>query len=276
MEYEEAEFKLYEMSNYKLGLVLAGGGVKGAAHLGVMKAMIEHGIEASVIAGTSAGALAAAFYAANYHPEEVLELFADNSNFTFNAFSLSQPGLLNTEKFEPFLKRFFGEKTFDDLDKELQVMATDIIEGSCTTFSSGSIVKPLLASCAFPFLFSPLEIGDSLYCDGGIVNNFPVEVVKEKVSHTLGVYISPLKKIRKDELSSTANVMDRIYRISNRYASIEKLKDCDWVINPPEMEKYGTFTMNKMREIYDIGYSHGSSIMPKIKEQLADTPAQIE
>ncbi len=260
------------MRTNKLGLVLAGGGVKGAAHLGVIKAMIEHGVEASIIAGTSAGALAGAFYAAGYHPEQVIELLDKNRTFSFNAFSWNKPGLLNTGKFEPILESFFGSKTFNDLDRRLRVVATDLIQGKGAVFSSGPLLKPLMASCAFPFIFSPVEIGNSLYCDGGVVNNFPVEAVKEHVHYTLGIYISPLKKINKDELYHTFSIMDRIYRISNRYSALEKLNSCDWVINPPEMERYGTFTLSKMKEIYDLGYSYGNLIMPRIKERLIDIP----
>ena len=256
------------MKESQLGLVLAGGGAKGIAHLGVMKAMREYGVKADIVSGTSAGALAAAFYAAGYEPEEVMDIFSDPDIFKFKGFSWSRPGLLEPEKYLSFIEKHFGNKSFEDLERKLSVVATDLIRGNIRVFNSGSIVKPLYASCAFPFIFTPVAIDDSLYSDGGIINNFPVEQVSGSKRHVLGVYVSPLGRIKKDHLRRTHNVLDRVYRISNRYSSIEKISDCTWVVNPPELENYGTFTLSKIKEIFDIGYRHGIKVMPEIAEQL--------
>ena len=257
------------MGESKLGLVLAGGGAKGIAHLGVMKAMREYGVEADIVSGTSAGALAAAFYAAGYEPEEVLEIFMDPNIFKFKGFSWTRPGLLEPEKYLSFIDKYFGNSSFEDLDKKLSIVSTDLIRGNIRVFNSGSMIKPLYASCAFPFIFTPVAIDDSLYSDGGIINNFPVEQVSGRQRQVLGVYVSPLRTIKKDHLKRTHNVLDRVYRISNRYSSMEKISDCTWVINPPELENYGTFTLSKIEEIFEIGYSHGIKVMPVIAKQLS-------
>ena len=229
-----------------VGLVLSGGGAKGIAHLGVMKAMREHGIEATFVSGTSAGALAAAFYAAGHEPEEVLEIFKDPNIFKFKGFSWVKPGLLEPEKYLSFIESYFGNISFELLEKDLSIVATDLIRGTIRIFNTGPMLKPLYASCAFPFVFSPVEIEDSLYSDGGIINNFPVELAVESAHHVLGVYVSPLRQIHKNDLNGSLDVLDRVYRISNRYSSLEKTSACTWVINPPELENYGTFTLSKI------------------------------
>jgi len=258
------------VEEYKLGLVLSGGGVKGAVHLGVMKAMNEHGVKASFISGTSAGALAGVFCAAGYSSEKVLEIFSDQHIFSLNSFTWAKPGLMNIETTMSFLEPYFGGKTFETLKQEMHIVATDLISGADTTFSSGPLIKPLLASCAFPFIFAPVEINDSVYVDGGVVNNFPVEVISKNATHILGVYVSPLRKIDTSYFNNTVNVLDRVYRISNRHSSLEKLKDCTWIINPPELENYGTFTISKIKEIFDLGYKYGNKLFSEIKDELSN------
>lgn len=253
---------------HSLGLVLSGGGVKGAAHIGVLKALEEYQIKPTIVSGTSAGAMAGAFYACGYSADEVLRLMTESNFFKFDALSWSQPGMLNAEKLLSVFIPYFEGKTFESLDVELQVAATDIIEGTLKIFNSGSLLKPLLASCAFPFIFTPISIGDSLYSDGGIINNFPMDGLVNKADKILGIYVSPLRKITKANLNSAIDVADRAYRISNRYESINKLAQCTWVINPHELEQYGTFTLSKIREIYEIGYRYGLQIAPFIKEEL--------
>lgn len=258
------------MKKHKLGLALAGGGVKGAAHVGVFKAFEEHGIEATCVAGTSAGALAGAFYVAGYKAEEIIKIFTDKDLFKFKGFTWTKAGMIEPEKYLGFIRDYFGDRNFEDFDKELHAVTTDLIEGTCVSFSSGPLIKPLLASCAFPFVFSPVEIGDTMYCDGGVINNFPVEVVTPHCEHVLGIYVSPLRKISRDDLKQTHSVMDRVYRISNRYSSLEKLKDCSLVIHPHELENYGTFTLGKIEEIYELGYRYGKAIIPEVQELLTE------
>ena len=258
------------MESSKIGLVLAGGGAKGVAHLGVMKAMREYGVDADIVSGTSAGALAAAFYASGFEPEEVMEIFLDPNIFKFKGFNWTKPGMLEPERYLSFVEKYFGNRSFEDLNKKLIVVATDLISGKIKVFNSGSMVKPLYATCAFPFVFSPVAIGDSLYSDGGIIDNFPVEQVTGTKRRVLGVYVSPLSNIQKENLKRTHHVLDRVYRISNRYSSLEKISECTWVVNPPELQNYGTFNLSKIQEIFDIGYKHGLEVMPEIAEQLSE------
>ena len=256
------------MKRHKLGLALAGGGVKGAAHVGVFKALEEHNIEATCVAGTSAGALAAAFYAAGYSADEIMEIFTRKDLFKFKGFSWSKPGLIEAEKYLGFIKDYFGDKHFEDLNKELHAVTTDLVQGTSVDFNSGPLLKPLIASCAFPFVFAPVELNGTIYCDGGVINNFPVELVTPNSEITLGVYVSPLRKIEKGDLKQTHDVLDRVYRISNRYSSLEKLKECNLVIHPRELEEYGTFTLSKIEEIYELGYQYGKAVIPELKEML--------
>ncbi|NAS29487.1 patatin [Flavobacteriaceae bacterium R38] len=253
---------------HEFGIVLSGGGVKGAAHVGVIKALEEHNLKPTCIAGTSAGALAGAFYASGHSADEIMEIITSKNFFKLKAFTWSKAGLLDAEILMGEFKKYFRGKSFESLEIELHVATTDIVKGTLQIFNSGSLMKPLMASCAFPFIFAPVKINNSLYSDGGIINNFPVETIIEKSKNVLGVYVSPLRKITEEKLNSSIDVADRAYRISNRYESLNKLDLCTWSINPMELENYGTFTISKIREIYEIGYLHGKDIALKIKNDL--------
>ena len=186
----------------------------------------------------------------------------------FKALSWSKAGMLDPNIFLDFLNPYFKNKTFEMLDIELHVATTDIVSGTLKIFKTGSLLKPLMASSAFPFLFAPVPISDSLYSDGGIIDNFPVKTVVAKSKKVLGVYVSPLRKIIKDQIKTSMDVADRAYRISNRYSSLNKLDECSWVIHPPELEKYGTFTLSKIQEIYELGYAHGIEVVQRIKQEM--------
>ena len=250
----------------KIGLVLSGGGAKGAAHIGVIKALEEYQLPIDSLAGTSAGALAATFMADGKSADDMLQFFTDSDLFSFHNWSFGKPGLLDTEKFVKMFEEHIVAKNFEDLPIKLNIVATDLINAKSVTINEGPIIPALLSSCAFPLVFSPIPMRDSLYCDGGVINNFPVETLDN--DQILGVYVSPLKNIQPSELNNTLNVLDRVYRISNRYSSLEKFSQCTWIINPPELQNYGTFATNKVEEIYEIGYRYASELLPKIVQEL--------
>ena len=111
------------------GLVLSGGGIRGVAHIGVIKALEEHGIYATHISGTSAGAIVGALYAGGVKWEDILEFFKVIPIFHANRFARKKPGFLDTEKFYDEFKKFFPQDSFESLPKELFITATDIIKG---------------------------------------------------------------------------------------------------------------------------------------------------
>lgn len=165
-------------SNVNVGLVLSGGGYRGIAHIGAIRAMEEYGLKANYIAGTSAGAIVGALYAAEYSWEEMLEVFLNISIFSFSNYALRKPGIIDSDKFYNTFIKYFPDDNFDALKKKLFNTATDLIASNSKIFHEGALVRPLLASSAVPGMFSPVAMEDTLFCDGGVTNNFPVEPLK--------------------------------------------------------------------------------------------------
>jgi len=238
-----------------LGLVLSGGGARGAAHIGVIKALEEHKIVPTHIAGTSAGAIVGALYAAGVSWSEILNFFKTIPLFSTSRYARNKPGFINSEKFYDDLKKYFPKDEFEALEKPLFVTATDVINGTLKFFNTGKLIKPVIASASFPGVFTPTDIDGYFYIDGGTLNNFPVEPLKKVCERIIGVYVNPLKKINIKDLRHSFTVVERAYKIKAASESLLKFPECDLVIYPEDLINYGTFGMNNVDAIFELGYT---------------------
>ena len=237
-----------------LGLALSGGGFRGIAHIGVIKALEEHKIFPNYIAGTSAGAIVGALYANGNTSQEILDFFKSVEIFSFNNFTMYKPGFIDTEKLYDSFTEILGLDDFNVLKKKLFITATNILDGTLRVFSEGELIRPILASAAFPAVFTPIQIGDSHYIDGGTLNNFPVDLISDQCEKIIGVYVNPFEKLGIEALKHSYNVLERAYKIRSAHDSISKFKDCDMIICPQELKKIGTFTVKDMDAVMDLGY----------------------
>ncbi|WP_222829366.1 patatin-like phospholipase family protein [Olleya sp. ITB9] len=174
-----------------IGLVLSGGGVRGAAHIGVIKALEEHNIKPTHISGTSAGAIVGALYAAGVHWSDILTFFKSVSIFKTTRYARNKPGFINSDKFYEDLEAFFPIDEFNALQKPLYITAANVIDGTLKIFKKGQLIKPIIASASFPGVFTPIEINGKFYIDGGTLNNFPVEPLQQECDKIIGVYVNP-------------------------------------------------------------------------------------
>jgi len=239
----------------KIGLTLSGGGVRGAAHIGVLKALEEYHILPTHVSGTSAGAIVGSLYAGGVHWSEILNFFKTTSLFTTKRFAFNKPGFLDTEKFYDDLKTFFPRDNFDVLERSLFITATDVVEGTSKIFSKGQLIKPVIASASFPGVFTPTEINGSYYIDGGILNNFPVEPLIKRCDKIIGVCVNQMNPIKINDLKYSYNVADRALKIRSASDSILKFPLCDVVVAPKEVGGYGIFGMNNTKAIFELGYT---------------------
>ncbi len=236
------------------GLVLSGGGVRGMAHIGVISVLQEYEIPVHAIAGTSAGALVGAFYAAGYSAQQMLNFFRYTPIFKWKQMTLRRSGLVNTDKFHPFFHRHFPHDNFADLKRELYVTATNLSQARAEVFSTGTLIDKLMASAALPVVFSPVKIGKDYYADGGITNNFPVDVLQERCDNVIGVYANPLRPLGKKGLRNTWRVLERSYHINLGCACTPKFADCDVFISPDELRNYRVMGRRRyLDDIYEIG-----------------------
>lgn len=238
-----------------IGLVLSGGGMRGAAHIGAIKALEEHGIYPTHVAGTSAGAIVGALYASGYKWDDILKFFKSTSVLDFTKYAISKPGLLDADKFYNSFKKYFPEDNFSILKKDLQITATNILNGDLVVFNKGELIKPILASAAFPGVFSPVKINNSYYVDGGTLNNFPVELLKKQCDKIIGIYVNALDTIDIKELKHSHHVAERAFKLKSVKEDYVKFKKCDLLVCPKGLDKYGTFDKKNLKHIFDSGYN---------------------
>ena len=158
-------------------LALGGGGSKGYSHLGVIRSLESRGYKIRAIAGTSAGGVAGAIYAAGYSIEEILEEIADLRQEDLFGFGWG-PGLLGTKGIEQILGRFLQGKTFSDLVIPCAVTAVDLKTMTEVVLQKGSVLDAVLATTAIPGIFPPRVIDDLLLVDGVVLNPVPVAVAR--------------------------------------------------------------------------------------------------
>jgi len=245
------------MNHSSVGVILSGGGTKGLAHAGVLKFLEEIGIKPAHIAGTSAGAMVGALYAGGKSPDEILEFFKSIYLFNWKHFTFKKAGIIDTDAFKLYYHSVFGEKTIGDLDIQIHITATDLIKGKLKVFNNNTkIVDAVLASSSFPGVLSPYEVDGNLYSDGGILNHFPTDILQGRCETLIGVYVSPIQKIERNDLTSIKAVTIRAFELLSANSNTHKFTICDWVIAPDELAAFGTFETNKLKmdKIFQIGY----------------------
>ncbi|WP_190811037.1 patatin-like phospholipase family protein [Flagellimonas sp. S3867] len=242
------------MKTKNIGLVLSGGGHRGVAHAGGIKALEEFGIYPNIISGASAGALVGALYAANYSPEAIKEIFKKIKLFNISRLARKKAGFINVETFYDFLLDYFKTDNFEALSKKMYVTATDLVNAKVNVFDKDNLIYPILASASFPGILTPVSIKGTLYSDGGILDNFPVDPIIDQCDVIYGIYASPIRKMAAEEFKHSYNVLDRAFHLRIHQHSITKFKLCDLVIYPKDLSKYGLFNTDHIDEVFEIGY----------------------
>jgi NTE family protein len=250
--------KLQDLKVKTVGLVLSGGGVKGMAHIGIIKALNERDIYPDTISGVSAGAIVGALYANGTSPLNMLAFFKETPLFKYNFFTINKPGLFDTEKYYLFFSKYFEKDAFEALEKELFVTATNLQAGIPKVFSSGELIRPLLASAALPPVFNPVTINGHLYADGGIMNNFPLEPLTNRAEYIIGCYTSGMKEIGKTVLKNPLQLANRTNRLMLHANSREKLFATDILFRPKDLEYIKVLGQKGIDKAFLIGYDHAS------------------
>lgn len=268
----------------KVGLVLSGGGAKGLAHIGVLKVIDSLGVKVDYIAGTSMGAIVGSLYASGYSGKQLDSIFRDldfdmviNDNLPRSSKTFYERG--NTEKYAivlPFNKFKLklpsalsrGQNIFNLLSKltihvsevdkfeELPIpffcIGTDIETGNAVMLDSGNLPLAVTASGAFPSLFQPVKIEDKILIDGGVVNNYPIDELREKgMDIIIGVDVQDGLATRED-MTSAPDVLLQINNFRTINAMKEKSKKTDVYIKP-DIKDFTVISFSDGQQIIENG-----------------------
>ena len=285
----------------KIGLVLSGGGAKGFAHIGVLKILEKAGVKIDFIGGTSMGAVVGGLYASGYSATQIDSIFY-NTDFNqllqdyiprssksfyekrndemyaitlpFNRFKIGIPialskGMYNYNLLSKLTHKVRDVRDFSKLPIPFLCVATDIEKGEPVVLRSGYLAQAMLASSAFPSLFSPVEIDGKLLIDGGVVNNYPVdEIRKMGADIIIGVDVQDDLKDR-NALKDATRILVQITNLDMIKVMKDKIKLTDIYIKP-DVSNYGVISFNDGREIIKKGEEAAMGIYEQIKK-LADT-----
>ena len=281
----------------KVGVSLAGGGIRGIAHVGVLKALEENNIKVAAIAGTSAGSIIATLYAMGYSPYYIYLLFKRYARDIINIRSkpiingitnfirnnkIGIAGLSDGNEFEKMydeLARKKGFRLIGDIKMPLLVSAVDIGESKEYIFTNCAsrknikdnyiteigIGRAVRASSSFPAIFCPCEYKNHIFMDGGVLNNLPTEELKK-------VYTGKIISVNfeSDPVYNDYDIMNIIMKtldIMGNKLSINSLKKSDFVLTVPT-DGTGLIDVDKMDICYKYGYEIAIKNIDKIRKML--------
>ncbi|WP_456402615.1 patatin-like phospholipase family protein [Persephonella sp.] len=244
-----------------VGIALSGGAVRGAAHIGVLKALEDRGIYPEVISGSSAGSIVGAFYASGYSPSEMEEIALKTKFFSYLKPELSFSALFSLEKLERFIEKYIGKKNINELEKKFFVCATNLNKGVPEYISDGDLFLWISASSSLPFVFKPVEINGFTYIDGGIMDNLPVEPLQNLSDFIIGVDVNPLGV--ENKLNNAFSILIRSFYLAFRSNVELRKKMCDLFIQPDKLKDVGLFSAWKIKEAIDIGYNYTKEILDR-------------
>ncbi|MFI0425990.1 MAG: patatin-like phospholipase family protein [Flavobacterium sp.] len=273
-----------ENARPKIGLVLSGGGAKGLAHIGVLKVIDSLGIQVDYIAGTSMGAVVGGLYASGYTGNQLDSIFSkidvdallqdytprESKSFyekrndeiyaltlPFNNFKLGLPsglskGLYNFNLMSRLTQHVSDVRDFDKLPIPFLCIATDVETGEQIVLDEGILAQAIIASGALPTLYNPVEINGRLLIDGGVVNNYPIEELKNRdVDFIIGIDVQDGLKNR-EQLKDVTAVLSQI----NNFSMIEKMEGKRSLTNiyiQPDIKGYSVVSFDKGQEIIKKG-----------------------
>ena len=286
--------------NMEIGLSLSGGGVKGATHIGVLKALEEENIKIESIAGTSSGSIVASLYAMGFHPSEIYTIFKkyckkikyiDFWNIIKLIYGLVFKrkiiidGLNSGKEIEKLINDIAQSKNIKDISEihfPLVIPSVNMYNGKVTCFTSYknekrdlsntifinhiNIGKAVRASCSYPVVFSPCEFNNTSLIDGGIRENTPWRELKE-IGTDKVISVVFREKFDKECCMNIIDVAARSIGLLSNELSNYEWDGTDYLLEI-HTEKIGLLDMDKIDELYEIGYETAKKEIQKIIKKI--------
>ena len=236
----------------KIGLSLSGGGARGIAHIGVLKALEEFKIRIDCISGSSTGALVGALYSYGYSAEKILDTVISTKIFSSLRPAWTWTGLVNILNLEELILKLMPENSFDALKIPLTIAATNLNKGHSEYFTSGKLVPVILASCCVPVIFAPVQLNGEHYVDGGITDNLPAKILRDRCELLIGSHCNYIS--REHDVRNFRSVIERSLLIAINGNTTLSKNMCDVLIEPPDLGNTSAFDLSNIKRLYNIGY----------------------
>ncbi|MBV8603664.1 MAG: patatin-like phospholipase family protein [Pelomonas sp.] len=250
----------------RVGLALGGGAARGFAHIGVIQVLEESGIKVDLVAGTSAGSLVAALYAAGRNGAELARLAETMDEGAITDWTFPMRGLIRGEALARYVREKTGARLIEQMALPLGIVATDLESGQPVCFRRGDTGTAVRASSSVPTIFEPVQIGGRDYVDGGLVAPVPVRAAREMGAEMLiAVDISspPSAKPETDALHMLLQTVAIMGRSINNY----ELREADVVLRP-KLAGIGSADFTARRRAIQAGREAAAAMLPEIRRAI--------
>ena len=247
----------------RIGLALSGGVARGPVHVGVLSVLEREGIPIDYVAGASAGALVGAAYCAGLSIEDLQQLAANASWRNVANPTWPRHGLVSFKKMESFIENIVGSLDLCDLAIPFAAVVTDLDLGEQVALRRGRLATAVRASCSVPGIVSPVEIDGHCYCDGGVADNLPVDIVRQMgADFVIGVDLfMPNYRRRLGPLGAGSAALQTLIRQAGG-----GYKDADCLIKPEVSgHSYLDFSRKKSTQYMALGVAAAQRVVPNLK-----------
>jgi len=261
-----------------IGLALGGGFARGFAHLGVLKVLQQRQIRVSHIAGSSVGSILAAAYASGAPLERIMEICRTVRFRDIARWRVSRLGLASNQRLGALIERVFGSRQFEDLQIPLAVVATDLSAGEPVVFTQGNLVDPIRASCAFPGLFEPVEIGTRCLADGGLVAPVPTHAARQLGARTVIAVSVGMQDGHRGAPTNIFQVVTRAVGAAQKHQLELWERHADLVLRP-DVQFLAWDDFARADEAIEAGAAATLRALPRVEgllEQKADAEIPLE
>lgn len=252
----------------KIGIALGGGGAKGFAHLGVLNALTEAGIDCDIVAGTSIGALIGAVYSSG--DIKRLEEYAKNLSLTDLPFLLGPTwpagGLFSGKYIEKLLRDFVPVSDIEKLSKPFAAVSVDLKKAELFTFKEGDLHIAVRASTSIPGIFKPVHFEDKLLVDGGVLESVPVAAARE-LGADLVIAVDLLSDLTQtgDRKWSLIDIVQRSSVIAQRRITQYRFQeDPPDIVIRPTLSHVKVMDFHRGRQIIEYGSRAAEKILPEL------------
>lgn len=254
----------------RVALVLGGGSARGFAHVGVIRVLEKEKVPIDMIVGTSVGSLVGAIYASerdSFQLEWIAYKIREEDIFDFSLI-YSRMGPVQGKKLEEFLETTLKVKNLEDLKLPLYPVATDLYTGKMITLETGSIARAVRASSSIPGIFVPVKISGMLLVDGGVTNNLPIEIARQKGADIV-IAVDISKDVRNVQINSVIDVILQSVDIMGKELLKYKKQGSDVLIEPQVGEiRMMDFTQKK--KCIEEGMKAAQAALPSIRQKMQE------
>ncbi len=251
-----------------VGLALGGGAARGAAHIGVLRALQEHDVRPDYISGTSIGALVGGLYAFGVDLDDLRTAAMGLHWMDMAAATLSRFGLLRNTEMGKLVERFVGDKRLEDAPLPFAAVATDIHTGEAVIIKEGRLIDAIMASSAIPGVFVPAEFDGRMLVDGGLVENVPLSPLRAMGAEVL-VAVDLNGSRRYDKPENVVDVIMNAMDIAIDTTTQSQLAKADVLISL-DLANYNRSDASDARELVAEGYRSGVMKLKQLDKVLAN------